>query len=179
MRTLPKILAAAALSLFAASPAWAAKIKVVTTTQDPAALTRAIGGDRVEVTALCKGFQDPHFLDAKPSYALTIHKANLVEEIGLELEVGYLPSLVPQSRNPEVQAGTKGFLDLSAGITPIEIVPVADRSEGDVHPNGNPHYWLDPENGRIMAREIAARLADVDPSGKATYEKNLADFEKQ
>src|SRR5438874_13471877 len=96
------------IAIFLASTPALAKIKVVTTTQDPAAITRAIGGDRVEVAALCKGYQDPHFLDAKPSFMLTIHNAGLVEQVGLELEVGYMPSLVPGSRNPKVQAGTPG-----------------------------------------------------------------------
>ena len=155
-----------------------AKLNIVTTTQDPAAITRAIGGDRVSVTALCKGFQDPHFLDAKPSYMLQINKADLVEDIGLELEVGYLPSLITGARNGKVQPGTPGFLDLSQFVKPLEIVPLADRGEGDVHVNGNPHYWLDPENGRAIARGVAVRLTEIDGAGKDTYAANLATFEK-
>jgi zinc/manganese transport system substrate-binding protein len=179
MNTSKKFLVAAAASLasFAATPAFA-KINVVTTTQDPAAITRAIGGDRVNVTALCKGFQDPHFLDAKPSFMVDINRAQLVEEIGLELEIGYLPSLVAGARNEKVAPGKPGFLDLSQFVKPMDVVALADRGQGDVHPNGNPHYWLDPENGRLLARGIAARLTELDPAGKDAFAANLATFEK-
>lgn len=155
------------------------KVRVVSTTQDPAALARAVGGDRVSVLALAKGFQDPHFLDAKPSYMVELNRADLVLAIGLELEIGYLPSLLTGSRNPKVMPGQPGFLDLSTAITPLDVKPGADRSQGDVHPSGNPHYWLDPENGRRMAKAIAERLASLDPEGRETYTANLAAFEKQ
>jgi zinc/manganese transport system substrate-binding protein len=165
-----------AVLLTAATPAFA-KLNVVTTTQDAGALTRAIGGDRVEVTSLCKGYQDPHFLDAKPSYMLAMNKADLVEAIGLELEVGWLPPLLQGARNPKVTPGNAGFLDLSTLVHPLDVRVFADRSEGDVHPRGNPHYWLDPENGRLMARGIAARLSALDAEGTATYAANLLAFE--
>ena len=159
-----------------ASPAFA-KLNVVTTTQDPAAITRAIGGDRVEVTALCKGFQDPHFLDAKPSFMLALNKADLVEAIGLELEIGWLPPLLNGARNAKVTPGNPGYLDLSTLIKPLDVTGSGDRAGGDVHPFGNPHYWLDPENGRFMARGIAARLSSLDPEGAPTYAANLKTFE--
>jgi len=155
-----------------------AKLNVVTTTQDPAAITRAIGADRVSVTALCKGFQDPHFLDAKPSFMVELNRADLVEYIGLDLEIGYLPPLLNGARNGKLAFGQPGNLDLSRFIKPLDVVPVADRGQGDIHPSGNPHYWLDPENGRAMARGIAGRLSELDPAGKATYAANLAAFEK-
>lgn len=164
------------VAALAALPA-AAKLTVITTTQDPAAITRAIGGDRVDVTALCKGFQDPHFLDAKPSYMLAINHADLVEAIGLDFEIGWLPPLLNGARNPKVLPGNPGFLDLSTFVKPLDVVAVADRAGGDVHPKGNPHYWLDPENGRAMARGIAARLSELDPDGKATFAANLKTFE--
>ncbi|HUJ26815.1 MAG TPA: metal ABC transporter substrate-binding protein [Myxococcales bacterium] len=167
----------AALALLAA-PAWA-KLNVVTTTQDPAAIVRAIGGDRVEVKALCKGYQDPHFLDAKPTFMVALNRADLFVVIGLDLEIGYAPSLIAGSHNDAVVPGQPGYLDLSRFITPLEVVPVADRSQGDIHPNGNPHYWLDPENGRLMARGIAAKLGELDAEGKAMYDANLAAFEKE
>src|SRR4051812_25942961 len=173
---LPLTLLAAA-ALFAA-PA-RAKLNVVTTTQDPAAIIRAIGGDRVNVKALCKGYQDPHFLDAKPTFMVDLNRADLFEVIGLDLEIGYSPSLIAGAHNEKIAVGQPGYLDLSQGITPLELVPIADRAQGDIHPNGNPHYWLDPENGRLMARSIAARLSQIDPEGKATYDANLAAFEKQ
>ncbi len=160
----------------AASPA-AAKLNVVTTTQDPAAITRAIGGERVEVTALCKGFQDPHYLDAKPSFMLAVNRADLVMAIGLDLEVGWLPPLLQGARNPRVLPGSPGYLDLSTLVKPLEVGNSADRAQGDVHPMGNPHYWLDPENGRLMARGVAARLGELDPAGKDSFAANLAAFE--
>ncbi|MGZ6141808.1 MAG: metal ABC transporter substrate-binding protein [Myxococcales bacterium] len=170
------ILAAAAAALLGA-PAQA-RLNIVTTTQDPAAITRAIGGDRVEVKALCKGYQDPHFLDAKPTFMVALNRADLFVVIGLELEIGYAPPLIAGSHNEKIAPGQPGYLDLSQFIQPLEVVPVADRGQGDIHPNGNPHYWLDPENGRLMARGIAERLGELDPEGKATYAKNLAAFEQ-
>lgn len=176
-----RLLTTTLLVLGALAPfsAQAKTLRVITTTQDPGAITKAIGGDRVSVTTLCKGYQDPHFLDAKPSFMLDMNKADLLEVIGLGLEIGYIPSLITGARNEKINPGQPGYLDLSAGISPLEVIPVADRSQGDIHPDGNPHYWTDPENGRIMAREIEARLVQLDPDGKALYEKNLADFEKQ
>jgi zinc/manganese transport system substrate-binding protein len=171
------LLAAAAAALFAA-PA-RARLNVVTTTQDPAALTRAVGGDRVEVKALCKGYQDPHFLDAKPTFMVALNRADLFVVIGLELEIGYAPPLIAGSHNEKIALGQPGYLDLSQFIQPLDVVPVADRGQGDIHPNGNPHYWLDPENGRLMARGIAAKLEELDPEGKAIYAANLAAFEQQ
>lgn len=177
MRRLP--LLATFVALLAPAMAHAAKLRVVTTTQDPAALTRAIGGDRVSVTALAKGYQDPHFLDAKPSYMLELNRADLVECIGLELELGYLPSLLTGARNPKILPGQPGYLDLSTAITPLDVKATADRAHGDIHPQGNPHYWLDPENGRKMARAIAQRLGELDAAGKDVFAANLAAFEKE
>jgi zinc/manganese transport system substrate-binding protein len=130
------------------------------------------------VKALCKGFQDPHFLDAKPTFMVSLNRADLFVVIGLELEIGYAPSLIAGSHNESIAQGQPGYLDLSQFIQPLEVVAVADRGQGDIHPNGNPHYWLDPENGRLMARGIAQRLGEVDPEGKAAYAANLAAFEK-
>ena len=155
-----------------------AKVRIVSTTQDPAALARAVGGDRVSVLALAKGYQDPHFLDAKPSFMVELNRADLVLAIGLELEIGYLPSLLTGARNPKIRPGQPGFLDLSTAVTPLDVNPTADRSQGDVHPTGNPHYWLDPENGRRMAKAIAERLAALDPEGREAYAANLAAFER-
>lgn len=163
--------------LLVAFPALA-KLNVVTTTQDPAAITRAIGGDRVNVKALAKGYQDPHFVDAKPTYMVDLNRADLFEIIGLDLEIGYAPSLITGAHNDKIKPGQPGYLDLSQFIHPLEVVAAADRGQGDIHPAGNPHYWLDPENGRLMARGIAARLTELDPEGKAAYSANLAAFEK-
>jgi ABC-type Zn uptake system ZnuABC Zn-binding protein ZnuA len=179
-----RLLAAAGLAAFAglaalAGPAAAAaKVRVVTSLQDFASITAAIGGDRVDTFALAKGYQDPHFVDAKPSFVLQLSRANLLEVAGLELEIGYLPPLIDQSRNNAIHPGSPGYLDLSSGCDILQRpTQVVTRAMGDVHPYGNPHYWTDPENGRVMARAIAARLAELDPAGAAAFSKNLAAFE--
>lgn len=168
-------------SLLAGLPAAAeAKIKVVTTLQDFASLAATVGGDRVETFALAKGYQDPHFVDAKPSFVLQLAKADLVIAAGLELELGYLPPLLDQSRNAKIRPGSAGYLDASVGCEVLQR-PTAQvtRAMGDVHPYGNPHYWTDPENGRVVARAIAARLSRIDPAGAAAYKANLAAFEQK
>ncbi|MDQ6893348.1 MAG: metal ABC transporter substrate-binding protein [Acidobacteriota bacterium] len=155
----------------------AAPIRVVTTTSDLGSLAAMIGGDRVVVSSICKGYQDPHFVEAKPSYLLELRRADLLIAIGLELEVGWLPPLLTQSRNPKI-LGPSGYLDASAAAEILERPKEqVTRAMGDVHPFGNPHYWLNPENGRAIARAIAQKLEDLDAGGKPTFEKNLAAFE--
>lgn len=155
-----------------------AKLRVVTSLQDFASIADAVGGDRVETFALAKGYQDPHFVDAKPSFILKLSRADLLIVAGLELEIGYLPPLIDQSRNEKIHPGSLGYLDASIGCDILERpTQVVTRAMGDVHPYGNPHYWTDPENGRVVARAVAARLTELDPEGKATYEANLAAFE--
>ena len=178
MKHFPRSLLAL-LVLLAAMPAAAgAKLRVVTSLQDFASIAQALGGDRVETMSLAKGYQDPHFVDPKPSFVLQLSRADLLIVAGLDLEAGYLPPLLEQSRNRNVQPGGRGYLDASAGC---EILGrpqgQVTRALGDVHPYGNPHYWTDSENGRRVARAIAARLAALDPPGRATYERNLASFE--
>ena len=163
--------------LFATHPA-AAAVKVVTTTQDLAAIVQAVGGSDVSVSSIARGDLDPHFVDAKPSFMVKLASADLVVCIGLELEIGWLPSLLTGSRNPKVQPGAAGYLDASAAISPIEKPTGAiDRSRGDIHPLGNPHYWLDPENGRKVARLVAQKLSALDAAHTADYSANLATFE--
>ena len=168
------------LSLAAAVPAMAAPPKVVTTTEDLAALVREVAGDKVVVDAIAKGYQDPHFVEAKPSFILKLHDADLLVVIGRELEIGWLPPLLTQSRNPKIQVGAAGYLDASTGVRILEI-PTGQitRAMGDVHPSGNPHYWLDPDNGRIIARSIAAALARLSPADKAYFDQRYADFDKR
>ncbi len=154
-----------------------AKLRVVTTTTDLAALTRAVGGDLVQAESLCRGDQDPHYLEAKPSYVVKLSRADLLIEVGLQLEVGWLPVLLTQSRNPKIQRGVTGHLDASEGLAILEIpTGKIDRSMGDVHPEGNPHYWLNPENGLIMAQRIAERLARLDPPNAQHYLDNATAF---
>jgi zinc/manganese transport system substrate-binding protein len=165
------------LLLLASAPLFA-KVRVVSSLQDFASIADSVGGDRVETFALAKGYQDPHFVDAKPSFILKLSRADLLIVAGLELEIGYLPPLIDQSRNDKIHQGNPGYLDASAGCDILQRpTQQVTRAMGDVHPYGNPHYWTDPENGRVIARAIAAKLSELDPSGKATYEKNLAAFE--
>ncbi len=157
-----------------------AKLSIVTSTQDTAAIAAAVGGDQVTVFAIAKGYQDPHFVDAKPSYLLKMRKADMLIVIGLELEVSWLPPLLTNARNPKILPGAPGFVDASEGCTILQKpTDRIDRSMGDIHPFGNPHYWMDPENGRIIARHIVRKLAELDPEHKATYEQNLKTFETQ
>jgi zinc/manganese transport system substrate-binding protein len=172
-----KTLAAAALLLGLTMPAQA-KLRVVTSLQDLASIADAVGGDRVETFALARGYQDPHFVDAKPSFILKLSRADLLIVAGLELEIGYLPPLIDQSRNEKIHPGSAGYLDASTGCDVLQKpAEVVTRAMGDVHPYGNPHYWTDPENGRVIARAIAARLAELDPAGKAAFDANLSAFE--
>ena len=156
----------------------ARKVHVVTTLSDFASLAESIGGDRVEATSIAKGYQDPHFVEAKPSFILRLHDADLLIVAGLELEIGYLPPLLDQARNEAIRPTGKGYLDASVGCDILERpTEKVTRAMGDVHPYGNPHYWLEPENGRVIARAIARRLAEIDPPGAEVYKKNLAAFE--
>jgi len=155
-----------------------AKLQVVATTEDLAALAREIGGDRATIVSIAKGYQDPHFVDAKPSYLLKMRSADLLIVVGRELEVGWLPPLLTNARNGKILPGGAGFLDASDGCDILQQVSGrVDRSMGDVHPYGNPHYWLDPENGRVIARHIAGKLAELDPAGQKDYQDRLAHFE--
>jgi len=154
-----------------------AVLHVVSSIPTLGSLAKEVGGARIEVESLGKGYQDPHFVEPKPSLMLVLNRADLLLHVGLELEIGWLPPLVLGSRNPKIQPGELGNLDCSRAI-PVLDVPTTklDRSMGDIHPQGNPHYWLPPANAKIIAREIAERLQQLDPDGRAEYEKNLAAF---
>ncbi|MEW6365199.1 MAG: metal ABC transporter substrate-binding protein [Acidobacteriota bacterium] len=172
-----KHLMAIVLAIATPASAWA-KLSIVTTTEDLASIATTIAGDKAEVTAICKGYQDPHFVDPKPSYLLKLRTADLLIAVGLELEVGWLTSLVQQCRNPKL-LGT-GYLDVSQGCEILERPAGAvSRAEGDVHPLGNPHYWLEPENGRAIARSIAAKLSSLQPNDAAFFQGRLDSFLKQ
>ncbi len=154
-----------------------AKVRVVSTLPVFSALTQAIGGDRVEIKTLARPDQDPHFLQPKPSYVVALNQADLLIRAGMELEVGWIPIAVVQSRNPKIQTQTPGDVDASRGIQALEVPGSGiDRASGDVHPMGNPHYWLDPRNGAIIAKNILDALVTADPEGKAQYEKNYQQF---
>jgi zinc/manganese transport system substrate-binding protein len=157
-----------------------AQIKVVATLPDLGALAQAVGGGKVKVTSLAVGTEDPHFVDAKPSFIRVLNQADLLIEGGAELEIGWLPPLVQNARNRKILAGQPGRLDASQGVRLLE-VPAGplDRSQGDVHALGNPHYLLDPANGRVVATSIAQRLAALDPPNAAFYEANLRAFHQR
>ncbi len=157
-----------------------AKVHVVTTIETFADLARRVGGDRVDVKSLSHGYMDPHFVEPKPSLVIDLNHADLLVHVGLELEIGWLPPLILGSRNERLALGMPGNLDASTQI-PVLDVPTTrvDRSMGDIHPQGNPHYWIAPENAVIVAREIAERLQSIDGNGAATYQANLKRFEAE
>ena len=168
------------LALYA-FPSWAqAKLNVVTTTQDSDSIVQAVGGEQVQVQSLTLGTRDPHFAEATPSMIRRAHQADLLVLIGADLEIGWLPPILETMRNSRVLPGTPGYLDLSASVPLLDkpVGPVS-RAQGDVHANGNPHYWLDPRNGLRMAQAISARLSEIDPAHAADFRKNLEAFEMQ
>ena len=165
----------AALSLIATTVG-AAPLKVVTTIQDLASLTKEVGGDRVDVSSIARGYQDPHFVEPKPSFLLLLRNADLLEAVGLELEIGWLPPLLDQSRNPNIRPGTKGYLDISHGVEILDRPTVVNRSMGDVHPLGNPHFWLDPANAVRIAIQIEQKLAELRPADAPYFAQRLNAF---
>jgi zinc/manganese transport system substrate-binding protein len=166
----------AALCCLFALPA-RADLNVVATLPDLAAVTKAVGGDKATVTALALPTQDPHFVDAKPNLALAINKADLLILAGLDLELGWLPTLQIGARNSKIQSGNPGYLDASQFVRVLEAPVVkVDRSQGDVHPGGNPHYMHDPRMAIAVARGIQERMAQLDPKNAATYKANLDKF---
>jgi ABC-type Zn uptake system ZnuABC Zn-binding protein ZnuA len=173
------ISAAFAIALSSGATAFAA-IKVVTTTQDLESLTHEVGGDKVSVESLAKGYQDPHFVEAKPSFILKLHAAELLIAVGRELEIGWLPPLINQARNPRIQPNADRYLDASLTAKILEI-PTGQitRAMGDVHPSGNPHYWLSPDNGRRIAQEIQKKLAEISPADAAYFAQRYADFDRR
>jgi zinc/manganese transport system substrate-binding protein len=172
-------LAAASLAVvaFMARPA-DAQLKVVTSTTDLYDIAKAVGGNRITATHIGEGYQDPHFIEAKPSFVLQLRNADVWAFVGLDLEIGWMPLLLDGARNPRIRQGGSGYLDVSRAI-PLLDVPSGnvDRSQGDVHPLGNPHYWLDPENGRRIARLFKSKFTELDPQGASTYDVNEKNFE--
>jgi zinc/manganese transport system substrate-binding protein len=175
--TLSHLVAAALVAGSAPVSPLPAKLTVVATTPDLAALARAIGGDAVDVKALAKPTEDPHFVDAKPSHIVTLNRADVLIEGGAELELGWLPPLLESARNDRIAAGAPGRIVASQGIKMLEIPATFDRSKGDVHPFGNPHFLLDPVNAKVVASQIAAHLSQVQPALAATFAANLKTFD--
>ncbi len=158
----------------------ASKLNVISTTEDLAAIAREVGGDRITIEPIAKGYQDPHFVEPKPSFLLKLQKADLLLLVGLELEIGWLPPLVTQSRNSKIQQGANGYLDMSHFCQVLEVpTGTVTRAMGDVHPLGNPHYWLDPENGRRMAKALQAKFSEMQNGDAGYFAEHEADFEKR
>lgn len=155
-----------------------AQLKVVTSTTDLYDIARAVGGNKITASHIGEGYQDPHFIEAKPSFVLQLRNADVWAFVGLDLEIGWMPLLLDGARNPKIRQGGSGYLDASSAV-PILDRPQGnvDRSMGDVHPLGNPHYWLDPENGRRIARLFKAKFVQLDPANAASYDANEKAFE--
>lgn len=177
MRLLVRCASVGLLWLACATPA-AAALKVVATTEDLAAITREVGGDKVSVETMARGYQDPHFVEPKPSFILKLHAADLLILVGREMEIGWLPPLIQQSRNARIQPGARGYLDASMTARILEI-PTGQitRAMGDVHPQGNPHYWLEPGNGRRIAKALQSKLTELSPADGPYFAQRFADFD--
>ena len=156
------------------------KLNILTTHTVLKSLAQEIGGENVSVSCLATGREDPHAISAKPSYMVNARRADLLIKIGMELEIGYEQLVIDGSRNYKIRLGQLGHLDTSLNVIRLEVPTIrVDRSMGDVHPLGNPHYWMDPYNARIMAHSIAQRLTKLDPENADGYRANLGDFKRR
>lgn len=155
------------------------KLRVVTTIPDLADISRRIGGERVDVQSICKGLENPHFVSVKPSHLVAMSRADVFVQVGLSLEVAFVPGLLENCGNDRIQPGKPGFINTSEGWVPLDVPVVADRKLGDVHPQGNPHLNLSPQGGRQMARRILEGLCAVDPASKAGYEQRYTAYTKE
>ncbi len=165
------------LALVLGMPAWA-DLKVATSLSDLASVAEAVGGKHVTALSLCKGYEDPHFVPAKPSLMKAIQNADVFVSVGLELDGGWLPLVIPGSRNPKIQPGKQGFIDASEGIEVLDKpVGTVSRAEGDIHPLGNPHYYSDPRNLEIVADHLARVFAELDPANGNDYQENAKAFD--
>lgn len=175
-----RILAMAFASVLLGGSSAFAAINIVATTQDLESIAREVGGNKISVDSLAKGYQDPHFVEAKPSFILKLHSADLLIVVGRELEIGWLPPLINQARNSRIQPNGDRYLDASLTAKILEI-PTGQitRAMGDVHPSGNPHYWLGPDNGRRIAQAIQKKLSEISPGDAAYFAERYADFDKR
>jgi len=179
---LKRLFASAVLLLTAAAGVTqaASKLNVMTATQDLASLAREVGGDLIVADSIAMGYQDPHFVEAKPSFLLKLQKADLLVVVGLQLEIGWLPPLITQSRNAKIQVGAPGYLDMSQSCQILEIpTGQVTRAMGDVHPLGNPHYHYSPARILSVAEGMAAALSVLDPPHADAYKANLATFREK
>lgn len=172
------LLAIAALCVLALVGHAADPLRVVCTIPDLADLARTIGGDRVDVTSICKGTENTHAVVTKPSHLVAVSRADVFVEVGLSLETAFVPGLLEGARNERIQPGKPGFVNVSEGFDAIEVPTALSRRDGDVHPQGNPHINLDPRFGRHAAAKILASFVAVDPTSKAAYEARASDYAK-
>jgi zinc/manganese transport system substrate-binding protein len=176
IRRIVPLLLAVVLAL--APRAAEAQLKVVTSTTDLYDIAKAVGGAKISATHIGEGYQDPHFIEAKPSFVLQLRNADVWAFVGLDLEIGWMPLLLDGARNPKIRQGGSGYVDASTAIRVLDTPQGnVDRSMGDVHPLGNPHYWLDPENGRRIARLFKTKFTQLDPANAAVYDANEKAFE--
>lgn len=175
MNTIKMTLLAATLAIVTCLPA-GAKLNIVATTPDLAAVARAVGGDAVEITTLARPTEDPHFVEARPSLILKLNRADVLIEGGAELEAGWLAPLLQGARNPRMVVGAPGRIQCNQGISMLDVPAALDRSEGDIHAAGNPHYMTDPANARIVANHLTEVLCQIDPKSAETYRANLKTF---
>ena len=167
------------LGLVAAAPAYA-DLKVATSLTDLASVAQFVGGRHVTAQSLCRGYEDPHFVPAKPSLMKAIQHADVFVSTGLELDSGWLPLVLPGSRNPRIQQGAKGFVDASEGVSVLEKPSgTVNRAEGDIHPLGNPHYYADPKNLEVVANHLAEVFSGLDPANAADYAANAKAFSER
>jgi ABC-type Zn uptake system ZnuABC Zn-binding protein ZnuA len=153
-----------------------AKVKVVTTTPDLAAIAREVGGKHAEVVSLARGDQDLHFVEPRPSMVQHLRKADVFVKVGMDLDI-WAQGLVDAARNPKIVYGAPGYVDASAGLKRLELPTVKlDPSMGHIHLYGNPHYWLDPRNGKIIARNVLGALQKVSPAEADFFAHNYDDF---
>lgn len=164
------------LTLFFITTNTHSQIKVVTTLPDLASITKQVGGDKVDVFSIAKGYQNPHFVDPKPSFIVNLSRADMFVTVGLDLEIGWAPSLLESSRNSDIQKGSPGYVDASEGISLLQVPSSVSREGGDIHAFGNPHYWLDPLRGKQIAKNIYNHLVDISPENEALFTKNLQSF---
>lgn len=169
------ILTSLSILTFFAAPAFA-KLNVVATTPDIASIAKEIGGDHIDLTTLAKPTEDPHFVDAKPSFIVKLNRADVLLEGGAELEIGWLPALLDQSRNSKLAAGAPGHVSCAQGVQLLEVPSTLDRSKGDIHAAGNPHFLVDPLNAKIAAQHIADAFCALDGKSADAYRANLKKF---
>jgi zinc/manganese transport system substrate-binding protein len=174
------LLALAVVAVAGLPAAALAQLNVVTSTTDLYDIAKAVGGDKINAAHIGEGYQDPHFIEAKPSFVLQLRKADVWAFVGLDLEIGWMPLLLDGARNQKIRQGGSGYLDVSRGIQLLDVPSGnVDRSQGDVHPLGNPHYWLEPENGRRIARLFRDKFVQLDAKNAAAYNANEQAFENR